>query len=244
MAERNGVYFVSDVHLGLETADPAEREGRFVQFLKGIPRDTTDALYLLGDIWDFWYEYRDVIPKEGCRVVSELVQLMDAGVRVYFFEGNHDMWTFSFFESLGMKKLHQPFITDIGGKIFCMGHGDGLGGASWNYRLMLAVFHSKVARALFSTLHPWIAYRFGLGWSNSNRRTHKPYTFRNAEEPLYRFALDMASERHIDCFVFGHFHDKVDLALPGGERFFVLKDWMDGGTPCLFYDKASGEYRF
>lgn len=244
MVERNGVYFVSDVHLGLRTADPAERENRFVQFLKRIPRDTTDSLYLLGDIWDFWYEYRDVIPKEGCRVVSELIQLMDAGVKVYFFEGNHDMWTFSFFESLGIKKLPQPSVRKIGDKIFCLGHGDGLGGARWNYRLMLSVFRSKVARAVFGTLHPWLAYRFGLGWSNSNRRAHKPYSFRGEDEPLYRFAVDKASREHIDCFVFGHFHDKVSLTLPGGEKFFLLKDWMDGGEPCLYYDIASGGFIF
>lgn len=241
---RKWVYFVADVHLGLKTSDPVEREARFVRFLKDIPRDTTKSLYLLGDIWDFWYEYRDVVPREGARVVSELIQLMDAGVEVYFIEGNHDMWTFSFFENLGMKKLPQPFVVELGGKKFCLGHGDGLGGAGLGYRIMLSVFHSKVARALFSTLHPWLAYRFGLGWSNSNRRTHEPYTFRNEEEPLYRFAVGKASKEHIDCFVFGHFHDRVCLTLPGGEKFFVLKDWMEGGTPCLCYDIDSGEFRF
>ena len=95
MAERQTIYFVADVHLGLETADPREREERFISFLKGIPVETTRALYLLGDIWDFWYEYRDVVPRSGARVVAALIALMDAGVEVWFCPGNHDIWTYS-----------------------------------------------------------------------------------------------------------------------------------------------------
>ena len=100
MAERTKVYFTSDVHLGLGTADPAEREERFVRWLKSIQADAK-ALYLLGDIWDFWYEYRDVVPKEGARVLAQLINLMDNGVEVWFMPGNHDIWCYSFFESLG-----------------------------------------------------------------------------------------------------------------------------------------------
>ena len=232
MAERNKSYFVADVHLGLRSMDPKEREDRFVAFLKSIPRDTAKALYLLGDIWDFWYEYRDVVPKEGVRVVAQLIDLMDNGAEVYFLPGNHDIWCYSYFESLGIKKLSQPCITKIDGKIFCLGHGDCLGGAKWSYRFMLSAFRWRPLQVLFSTLHPWIAFRFGLGWSRSNRRTHKPYHFRNEDEPLYKYAENMAQKQHIDCFVFGHYHDRVDLALPSGARFVVLKDWMDGGMPC------------
>lgn len=243
MAERTETYFVSDVHLGLPVGDPKEREDRFVSFLKGLPRDTTRALYLLGDIWDFWYEYRDVVPREGVRVVAQLIDLMDSGVEVYFFEGNHDIWTFSFFQSLGMKKLHQPFVMDIEGQTFCLGHGDGLGGAKWSYSLMLKIFHCRFLQRLFSTLHPWLAYRFGLGWSNSNRRTHKPYHFRGESEPLYRFSVDMSEKRHIDRFVFGHFHDAVDMELPTGARLTVLKDWMSGGMPCAVLSGSSFSLR-
>jgi len=230
------VWFVSDVHLGLGTADPVERERRFVDFLKGIGAGNASALYLLGDIWDFWYEYRDVIPREGIRVVSQLIRLADEGVDVYFFEGNHDMWTFSFFESLGMKKLQQPALVEIAGKKFCLGHGDGLGGAKWSYRFMLKVFHCHFLQRCFSTIHPYLAYRLGLGWSNSNRRTHKPYHFAGAAEPLYRFSEEYAKSNAVDYFVFGHFHDRVDLTLPCGSRLLVVKDWMSGGTPHAVFD--------
>lgn len=240
MAERDFIYFVSDVHLGLATKDPKEREDRFVAWLKSVPRDTTKAVYLLGDIWDFWYEYRDVVPREGTRVVAQFIDLMDAGVELYFFEGNHDMWTFSFFESLGMKKLYQPCFVQIGGMNFCLGHGDCLGKTDFGYRMMLKIFHSKVARTLFSTLHPWLAFRFGLNWSNSSRRTHKPYHFKGEEEPLFQYAVTVAESHKVDCFVFGHFHDSADLFLPGGQRFFIVKDWMDGACPNLRFSVSSG----
>lgn len=237
MGKRNNTYFVADVHLGLRTADPKEREERFIDFLKSIEQDAK-ALYLLGDIWDFWYEYRDVVPKTGARVIAQLIRLMDLGVEVFFFEGNHDIWTFSYFESLGMKKLHQPYFLEIEGKRLCIGHGDGVGGAKTGYRIMLKVFHNKVAQALFSTLHPWIAYRFGLGWSHSNRRKHTPYHFAGPGEPLYEFAVSTLKERKVDYFVFGHFHDHVDLPLEDGSRLVVLKDWMGGGHPHAVLDES------
>lgn len=244
MTERTEVYFVSDVHLGLKIGDPEEREKRFVNFLKGLPRERTKALYLLGDIWDFWYEYRDVVPREGVRVVAQFIDLMDSGIELYFFEGNHDIWTYSFFESLGMKKLRQPCVVEIGGRKFCLGHGDGLGGAKWSYRLMLKIFHCRFLQVLFSTMHPWIAYRIGLGWSNSNRRTHKPYHFRGADEPLYKFAVDFSGRQNVDCFVFGHFHDAADMTLPTGSRFVLVKDWMSGGMPCAVLSGSSFSQRF
>lgn len=115
-------YFVSDVHLGLQVSDPADRERRFADFLASLPEETA-AVYLLGDVWDFWYEYRDVVPKGYVKVFAAIQSLMDRGVEVYFFQGNHDIWTYSYFEELGMKKLIQPCVVQIGEKSFCLGKG-------------------------------------------------------------------------------------------------------------------------
>ena len=242
MAERSLVYFVADVHLGLREGDPAEREQRFVDFLSGIPGDAL-ALYLLGDIWDFWYEYHDVVPREGARVVARLVALMDAGVQVYFFPGNHDLWCFSFFESLGMRRCTQPQLVETGGRSFCLGHGDGIGGARPGYAFMLRVFKSRTAQALFSSLHPRIAFGLAKGWSGGNRKKHSAYHFKGEEEPLYRFALQQSEQVHVDFFIFGHFHDSVDMLLPTGARLIVLKDWISGGTPHAVFDTASGDLK-
>ena len=133
---RHLTYFVSDVHLGLEVGNPALRERRFVKFLRDIPAEETESLYLLGDIWDFWYEYRDVVPKGYVQVFAALTDLIAAGVKVYFFEGNHDMWSFGYFEQLGMVRCAQPYPVTIGSRRFCLGHGDGLGPGMYGYKLM------------------------------------------------------------------------------------------------------------
>ena len=231
-------FFVSDVHLGLQVGDPAGRERRFADFLQGLPEDT-DALYLLGDIWDFWYEYRDVVPKGYIRVFSALQSLMDRGVKVYFFQGNHDVWTYSYFEELGMKRLEQPCLVEIGGKRFCLGHGAGLGPVPAGYRVLRGWFHTRVAQFRFSMLHPWIAFRFGNGWSRNNRLAHdQEYEFRGKDEPLYKFAEEFSARNDVDYFIFGHYHSSVDMTLPSGARLLVLKDWMRS-SPYLCFDGVS-----
>lgn len=228
-------YFVSDVHLGLQVADPAAREARFVKFLRGLPGNT-ESLYLLGDIWDFWYEYRDVVPKGYVRVLAAIEDLIERGVKVYFFQGNHDVWTYSYFEELGMVRLTQPALVEISGKKFCLGHGDGLGPAPVGYKFLRSVFHSRVLQALFSMLHPWIAFRLGNNWSKGNRLARKEeYVFKGEEEPLYQFAADFAQKNKVDHFVFGHYHVDVTMMLPSGASFNILKDWMDG-SPYLYFD--------
>jgi UDP-2,3-diacylglucosamine hydrolase len=228
-------YFVSDVHLGLQVFDPADREARFVSFLRNLPEET-EALYMLGDIWDFWYEYRDVVPKGYVRVFSALTDLMDRGVKVYFFQGNHDIWTYSYFEELGMKRLVQPEVVEIGGKKFCLGHGDGLGPTPFGYRFIKYIFNNRILQILFSMLHPWIAYRIGNIWSRHSRLSHnQQYKFRGAEEPLYQFADEYSKDHKVDYFIFGHFHSQTDVALPAGARLILLKDWISS-SPYLCFD--------
>ena len=228
-------YFVSDVHLGLQVADPAAREERFVSFLKGLPPETA-ALYMLGDIWDFWYEYRDVVPKGYVKVFAALMELMERGVEVYFFQGNHDIWTYSYFESLGMKRLVQPCKVEIGGKTFCLGHGDGLGPTPFGYRLIKSIFNCRPLQVLFSMLHPWFAYRLGNVWSKNSRLSHKEeYKFKGEGEPLYQFAQGYLKEHKVDYFIFGHFHSAVDTVMPDGCRLLMLKDWMSS-SPYICFD--------
>ena len=233
--DRHLTYFVSDVHLGLQAFDPADREARFVSFLRNLPQETS-ALYMLGDIWDFWYEYRDVVPKGYTRVFAALQDLMDRGVDVYFFQGNHDIWTYSYFEELGMKKLVQPFKVEIAGKVFCLGHGDGLGPTPFGYRCIKTIFNNRPIQILFSMLHPWIAYRIGNIWSKNSRLSHKDvYEFKGREEPLCQFAEQYLKDNKVDYFIFGHFHSPVDMVLDEGSRLTLLKDWISS-SPYVFFD--------
>ena len=236
--ERSLVYFASDVHLGLRDGNPAEREDLFIDFLKGIPRDAL-ALYLLGDIWDFWYEYRDVVPRDSGRVTAALVALIDAGVQVWFIPGNHDIWTYSYLQSLGIQKVDQPYHVELGGVSFCLGHGDRLGGTGFWYGLALKMFHSKTLQWLFSTMHPWVAYRLARAWSSTGRQKHASYRFKGDEsEPLYRFALG----RDEKYCIFGHYHNGFDSVLPNGTRLVILDDWLRGGQPHAVFDAATSSF--
>ena len=242
---RNLTYFASDVHLGLRVADPAGREARFVSFLRSIPAAETEALYLLGDIWDFWYEYRDVVPKGYVRVFGALTDLMDAGVKVCFFPGNHDVWAFGYFEELGMTILKQPYVTEIGGKTFCLGHGDGLGPVDRGYRILRGIFHNRFLQACFSTLHPWFAFSLGNGWSRRSRLGKRDrYVFKGAGEPLYKFCASFNDQRTasgeppVDIFLFGHYHCPVDLPV-GPSRLLLLNDWI-AQSDWLVFDATAG----
>ena len=242
---RTRTYFASDVHLGLQVADPAGREARFVAFLKGIPTEETEALYLLGDVWDFWYEYRDVVPKGYVRVFAALQDLMDAGVKVFFFRGNHDVWTYRYFEELGMTRLEQPYVVEIGGKTFCLGHGDGLGPVDRGYRILQGIFHNRFLQVCFSALHPWFAFRLGNGWSRRSRLGKSVgYVFKGEEEPLYQFCASFnearasAGEKPVDVFLFGHYHCVVDMPV-GEARLLLLQDWISQ-SDWLVFDAASG----
>ena len=243
MAERNLIYFVADVHLGRRPETREEVEARFLAFLKGLPVEQVSRLYLLGDIWDFWFEYHDVVPREGIRVVAELLHLMDEGVEVWFCPGNHDIWTFSLFKDLGFHYFEQPLFVRLGDKDFCLGHGDRLGGATRSYSFLLKLFHSRFIQRLFAAIHPTLGYRWARAWTKSSRGKHPNHKFRGPDEFLYQFAARTEQERHVDYFVFGHYHDSVDLTLPGGAKLIVLKDWEPGGMPCAVFNGTSFELR-
>ena len=232
--ERKLTYFVSDVHLGLPYGDPAAREKRFVEFLRGIDPEQTDALYLLGDVWDFWYEYRDVVPRGYVRVLGALVNLVDAGVKVYFFQGNHDLWASDYFEELGMRMLRQPYEVRIGTKTFCLGHGDGLGRGNYWYKFVKWVFSRHTSRVLYSALHPWLAFRIAQGWSQKSRSS-KPvsYQFKGADEPLYRYCSEYLKHTPVNFFIFGHYHSRVDMPV-GEARLMMLGDWMTAPNWMVF----------
>lgn len=242
--ERTLSYFASDVHLGLDVNDPAAREERFIKFLREIPSDRTENLFLLGDIWDFWYEYRDVVPKGYARVFSAIQDLIATGVNVYFCPGNHDVWAYSYFEQLGMKKIGQPHLMEIGGKKFCVGHGHGLGPVGAGAGFLNGLFHNRVAQCLFSALHPWFAFRFGNSWSRHNRLSRKePYIFETDKCPLVAFVRGFAASHEVDFFVFGHYHVKIDEALPSGARLLMLGDWVRPDSYFfLVFDAATSRF--
>lgn len=235
-------YFISDVHLGLQALDPADRERRFTDFLEGIPAERTAALFMLGDIWDFWYEWKYTVPKGYIRIFAALQRLMDSGVKVYFFQGNHDVWCYSYFEELGMIRLEQPAFVDIDGKTFCLGHGDALGKTALSYRIMRGIFHNRFAQWAFSTfVHPTVAISLGNAWSRNNRLKRAPYVWKGEEEPLYQYSKAILEQRHVDYFIFGHLHvaakDVVFVKNEEGTRtarLVILDSWLYQDSPFIY----------
>ena len=230
-------YFVADVHLGLEVNDPADRERRFTGFLRSLPKEETEALYLLGDIWDFWYEYRDVVPKGYIGVLAALTDLMEAGVKVYFFQGNHDVWTYHYFEELGMKRLVQPAYVEIAGTRFCLGHGDGLGPVPAGYRFLRGIFHNRVLQFLFSMLHPWLAFRFGKGWSvDTLENCRKLFSLYSKSASVLRKS-DIPQKSDTMFRIFEESEQALpNFALTWSHYLILMRIKNDDGTYRHFYD--------
>ena len=242
MSSRELTFFVSDVHLGLDVADAAAREARFQAFLDGIPEERTEALYLLGDIWDFWYEYKDVVPCGYAGIFSRLKALTDAGVKVYFMPGNHDIWAYGYFRRFGVEIIKDRWIVrDIAGKTFCLSHGDGLGRGMYGYKFMRAIFHGRIFQILFSMLHPRIAFGIGKAWSKRSRLAKRvKYQFKGESEPLYKWAEKIAASQKIDYFVFGHYHCAwTGVLSSSGSSVNLLGDWLEG-APYLYFSPKSG----
>lgn len=239
--EKRGPYacFISDVHLGLKVCDPSERERKLVSVLESLPQET-ELLYLLGDIFDFWYEYKYVVPKGFTRTLGALARLSDRGVKIYFFKGNHDIWAFGYFkDELGIEILTQPHFAKIGDKVFCIGHGDGLDKSDKLYLMLRSVFHSKFLQRAFSNIHPRWAFGLAHRWSRHNRLYRgKLYKFRDKDEPLYRYACETEKTSPADYFIFGHVHTPGNNVTEGGAGFYILGEWING-CEYLLYDTSS-----
>lgn len=228
-------YFAADVHAGLSLDDTsASSERRLVEWLEAVGADA-QAIFLLGDIFDFWFEYRRVIPKGAVRLLGKLAELTDRGVEIHFFTGNHDLWIGDYFErECGLIVHTEGLYTTLAGRRVYMAHGDVQERAGFRKRVIRTLFRSAAVRRIFSVLvHPDRAIRFGRNWSRHSRKKHlnSPYIFRNEEEGIVRFARRFLEEHPVDAFVFGHLH--TPLAYPLSERttLYVLGDWITTRQP-------------
>ena len=232
-------YFVSDIHLGAGTPQEAKAtEQRFLAFLDRIESDA-EALFLVGDIFDFWWEYERVVPKGFVRVLGRLATMADRGIRIVMLTGNHDMWVGDYLKcECGIELYTEPITEHINGKRLFLAHGDNLNiGDSRKLRFMHWLFRSPFIRRFFSTfVHPDRWVRFGQGWSRSSRRAHLEREAaglaRNEAEilaPLVEYATQYGAEHpEIDYFVFGHLHIPTDIATP--RRMLFLGAWDNGGS--------------
>ncbi len=234
------IYFASDFHLGGAKSDQAnrERELRIIQWLKSI-EDSAQCLFLVGDIFDFWFEYKTVIPKGYTRFIAQLHALQDKGVKVYFFTGNHDMWLFDYFEKeMGIQIFREPIKIQINSHTFFIGHGDGLGPGDKKYKILKKIFSNPICQKLFRFLHPDIGISIANAWSNHSRKKNilkGDRVFQNENEWLWTFCKEHAQENDIDFYIFGHRHLPLILDINDKSVYFNSGEWMDTCT-YLVYD--------
>lgn len=223
------IFFASDVHLGHPTPKKAKwREHLFVNWLDQI-KPQAEALYLVGDIFDFWYEYKKVVPRGFTRTLGKLAEFSDAGIPVHIFTGNHDVWMFDYLQKeLGACIHRNPVIHQIKGKKFYIAHGDGLGPGDLGYKMLKMIFTSKTLQWMFSRLHPNFAFWLAHSWSNSSRASKgiEAEKFNGKEKELmYLHAQEVLKKEYFDYLVFGHRHLMLDFDLQGS-RFINLGDWL------------------
>lgn len=234
------VYFLSDAHLGSWAIDHGRmHERRLVRFLDSIKHKAA-AVYLLGDMFDFWYEHKYTVPKGYTRFLGKLSELTDMGVEVHFFTGNHDIWAYSYLEEeCGVIMHRKPITTDIYGKVFYLAHGDGLGDPDIKFKLLRRMFHSTICQRLFSAIHPRWSMWLGLTWAKHSRMKRingeePPYMGENKEHLVLYAKQYMKSHANVDVFIFGHRHIELDLNLSKNVRMMILGDWISQFTYVVF----------
>jgi UDP-2,3-diacylglucosamine hydrolase len=232
-------YFASDFHLGVDgRLSSAERERQLVRWLETIRHDA-DAIYLVGDIFDFWFEYKTAVPRGYVRLLGKLAELRDAGVVLHLFTGNHDMWMFDYLQKeLDTPIYREPVIHKIGDKTFFIGHGDGLGPGDHGYKLLKKVFANRLCQWLFARLHP----NFGIGLANffsnkSREANHSEDVFLGPDkEWLLQYSTRKSEQMpKVDYFIFGHRHLPINYLLPNGyTRYINLGEWVHFNSYAVF----------
>jgi len=237
---REKIYFVSDVHLGAPALqNNRERELRFVEWLDLVGRDARE-IFLLGDIFDFWFEYKSVAPRGFTRVLGKLAELTDKGIPVHFFTGNHDLWVKDYLPSETGVILHRDsFRTEFSGKRFFLAHGDGLDREDKGYILLKKVFTNKVLQRLYSWLHPDMASAVARRWSEHSRLSKNICgpEFKGEQEGLYQFTLSVMEEEKADYYIFGHRHRAAEMKVGESGRFILLGEWIRSYSYGVFDGK-------
>ena len=235
------IYFSSDNHLGApNSSESIIREKLFVSWLDIIKKDA-QVIFLLGDLFDFWFEYYKSVPKGFTRVLGKLAELSDSGIKIYFFVGNHDYWTRDYFQKeIGMEVLKKPTEFKINNKVFFIGHGDGLGPGDFKYKFLKRIFRNPLFIFLFRINYPWFGIPLGNFFSRKNKiLSGNNIKFKSKEnEILYHFCKKKLNVKHYDFFVFGHRHLPLKIELGNNSYYFNTGDWINHYSFLHFKDDS------
>ncbi len=230
VSENKKIYFASDQHLGAPNKEKSfPRELKFINWLNEIKKDA-EAIFLLGDLFDFWFEYKTVVPKGFVRVLGKLAEIKDSGIPIYFFVGNHDLWMRDYFETeLNIPVYHTPKEFKINNQLFLIGHGDGLGPHDKGYKRMKKVFTFPLFKWMFRWLHPDLGVKLGQYMSVKNKLISGDEDAKflgEDNEWLVQYCKRKLETKHYDYFVFGHRHLPLDIELKNNSKYINLGDWI------------------
>lgn len=241
------IYFASDFHLGSPNhAESRIREDRIVRWLTAI-EPTCSELFLMGDVFDFWFEYRTVVPKGYIRLQGKLAAMSDKGIKIYFFKGNHDMWVEDYFTTeMGIQIISDELVIHRNGKSFYLHHGDGLGPGDANYRILRKIFRNPVCHWLFSLIPPRIGLGIATGWSSKSRiaNTREEEVFLGDKyEWLAIYSREVLEKQHYDYFIYGHRHLPMIIDLGKNSMYYNTGEWFGFNSYVVFDgEKVSLEY--
>lgn len=232
------IYFASDFHLGIPTHEKSlEREKKLVTWLDEIKKDA-DEIFLMGDLFDFWFEYKYVAPKGFVRLLGKIAELSDSGIKITLFTGNHDMWMKDYLpRELNVEVYSEPIAREFNGKKFYLGHGDGLGPGDHKYKFIKKIFASSVCQWLFARIHPNLSFAIANYFSKSSRIAtgNNDDKFLGEEnEWLVVYCKEILQKEKIDYFIFGHRHLPLDIQLNQQSRYVNLGDWVKYFTYAVF----------
>jgi len=246
------IYFASDFHFGIPDHDSSlVREELFVKWLDQVKQDAVD-IYLMGDLFDFWFEYKTVVPKGYVRILGKLAELVSSGIQIHLFRGNHDMWAFDYLtKEVGIHLHRDPEIAEFFGTKFYLAHGDGLGPGDHGYKLIKKVFACRFNQWLFRMIHPDLGIRMGLYWSRKSRNAvlsknnREEYEKRMISERLtVHSTVELLLHPEIRFFIYGHLHYPWDQKINEKVRQISLGDWLTHFTYAVFDGKETQLLRF
>jgi UDP-2,3-diacylglucosamine hydrolase len=207
-----------------------------ISWLSSIEKEAK-AIYLLGDIFDFWFEYKKVVPKGFVRLLGKLADLIDKGIDIHYVVGNHDMWMNDYLEQeIGLKLHFQEFIINEDNKLIFLGHGDGLGKGDYTYKLLKVIFSSNICKWMFSRLHPNFGISLGQAWSNKSKKRQEKLVNED-KEILAGYCKEQQKNNPVDYYVFGHRHIPIDVKIDERCRYINLGDWIHHNTYAVYSDQ-------
>lgn len=235
----NKLYFITDAHLGIGR-DSLQRERELCILLDHIKKDA-QAIFFLGDMFDFWFSYKYVVPRGFIRLLGKMAELADDGIELHYFTGNHDMWLFDYLPQQMRIQMHnEPAIMQLDNKTFLIGHGDGVGKTDKKFNILKSIFRNRVNQFLFSMLPSRMTFKFAHSWSDHNKTKHNyPQYLGDDKEDIVIYCNQQIEHNHIDYCVFGHRHNAIIKPLSDTTTYINAGDWLHNRDYAVY---SNGEF--